>query len=125
MYTSKITFVLLFTAISLVMNAQEKKKEMTRAKTTEVAPAQAQQRTAENEMRVSEEVNTQPVPVSQGVQQTSQQTQQPETEQIIQAVPQTTTNGDKPVEGQLPKQLKDRRKKGSERANIQQKKGQK
>lgn len=116
MHKSKIIFTALFLAVALSGYAQERKaKNTAETENTKAAPTQAE--TTQN---------IKPAPPQAG-QPTAQPTPapQPEAAQPMQAMPQTTTNGDAPVEGQMPKQPKDKSKKDDLKAKMQKKKDQK
>jgi CCR4-NOT transcriptional regulation complex NOT5 subunit len=92
MHIQKITFTLLFVAAALAGNAQESKKKLqAKEETKKAAPAPVVDEAPHKGA---------PIPTSANTPQTqpAQPAPQPVVEQPMQAMPQTTTSGDVPVE---------------------------
>jgi negative regulator of sigma E activity len=92
MHIQKITFTLLFVAAALAGNAQESKKKLqAKEETKKAAPAPVVDETPQKGAPIPTSATT---PQTQPAQVAPQQV----TEQPMQAMPQTTTSGDVPVE---------------------------
>ncbi len=104
MHIQKITFTLLFAAAALASNAQESKKKTQAAEeNTKTAPAQVVDEAPHKGAPIPTSANT---PQTQPTYQT-QPAPQP-AEQPMQAMPQTNTSGDKPVQDGALNQKKDK-----------------
>ena len=110
MNKSKLILTVFVFAFAISGNAQERKMKNTNEnQSTKQAP---------NQVETTEKAMPSPAPATPQAPQASPAPQQTEAAQPMQAVPQSSTNGDKPVEGTMPKQPKDKSKKRELKAKI-------